>query len=342
MGGLLQNEDFKTEAELVAAGGAKAQLLNEDKIYIASNSISETLDDAITSNKLYKTTSAPVGLSDTQSLSNKSISDALTFAEIATPANPAANKHKVYFKADGTMYTLNSAGTEVAVGAFNPTISNPATDHAIVYSAGGAWVNAFTNHQTTSGKQGGQANEYYHFTAAEHTAATQNASGSQSGLLSSADWTTFNGKQASGSYELSTNKSTDITLGGDTPSDTLYPSQAAVKSYTDSYGFTPNVIGTAGSPSLITAAGGIVLTNIGYVNVIFIAGNGAPITITANPQITAPTMVGQILIIISVSATNTVTINTGTGFTLSGMWVSGYDIMMLVSDGTNWCEMNRR
>lgn len=48
MAGLLQNEDHKTEAELVAAGGSKSQLLNDDKLYITANSINETLDDAIT------------------------------------------------------------------------------------------------------------------------------------------------------------------------------------------------------------------------------------------------------------------------------------------------------
>ena len=47
MGGRLQNEDFKTEAELISAGGAKAQLLNDTKIYVTGNSINKTLDDAI-------------------------------------------------------------------------------------------------------------------------------------------------------------------------------------------------------------------------------------------------------------------------------------------------------
>ena len=32
--------------------------------------------------------------------------------EEATPANPAATEHKFYFKADGMMYMLNSAGME--------------------------------------------------------------------------------------------------------------------------------------------------------------------------------------------------------------------------------------
>lgn len=45
--GRLQNEDFKTEAELTGAGGAVSQLLNDTKIYVTGSGINKTLDDAI-------------------------------------------------------------------------------------------------------------------------------------------------------------------------------------------------------------------------------------------------------------------------------------------------------
>lgn len=45
--GRLQNEDFKSEAEILAAGGSKSQLLNDTKIYISASGINKTLDDAI-------------------------------------------------------------------------------------------------------------------------------------------------------------------------------------------------------------------------------------------------------------------------------------------------------
>jgi hypothetical protein len=47
MAGLLQDADHKSESELVAAGGTKAMLLNDTKIYVTANSINKTLDDAI-------------------------------------------------------------------------------------------------------------------------------------------------------------------------------------------------------------------------------------------------------------------------------------------------------
>jgi hypothetical protein len=89
--GLLQKQDFKSEADLVALGSSKsAGLLSDDYIYVASNGIAETLDDAITNNKLYKTTSAPVGLSDTQSISNKTLDDSTTsFANTASSTKKA-------------------------------------------------------------------------------------------------------------------------------------------------------------------------------------------------------------------------------------------------------------
>ena len=52
----------------------------------------------------------------TQDISNKTVSDALTFDEIATPSNPAVGENKLYFKADGNLYKLNDVGSEIEVG----------------------------------------------------------------------------------------------------------------------------------------------------------------------------------------------------------------------------------
>lgn len=45
--GKLQNEDFKTEAQLISGGATKANLLNDSKIYISANGINDRLDNAI-------------------------------------------------------------------------------------------------------------------------------------------------------------------------------------------------------------------------------------------------------------------------------------------------------
>lgn len=56
--------------------------------------------------------------------------------EIATPASPTTNRHRVYFKSDGNLYTLNSSGTETQVGAgagsgANQALSNLTSPTAI-------------------------------------------------------------------------------------------------------------------------------------------------------------------------------------------------------------------
>lgn len=50
------------------------------------------------------------------------------------------------------------------------------------------------NHNNTSGLQGGITNEYFHLTQNQHVEATQFASATLNGLLSSVDWNTFNNK----------------------------------------------------------------------------------------------------------------------------------------------------
>jgi hypothetical protein len=57
-----------------------------------------------------------------QALSNKifnspEINGATLYDEVATPSNPSANEHKVYFKSDGNMYSLDSTGSETPIGS---------------------------------------------------------------------------------------------------------------------------------------------------------------------------------------------------------------------------------
>lgn len=69
-----------------------------------------------------------VDLIEAQTLQNKilesaqlntpTIQGATTYNELgSTPANPAAGNHKIYYKNDGKLYTLDSAGNEVEIGS---------------------------------------------------------------------------------------------------------------------------------------------------------------------------------------------------------------------------------
>lgn len=70
------------------------------------------------------------------------------------------------------------------------------TVSTIVGDGNASWFTAplALRHNLLRAMQGGTTDEYYHLTAAEHTASTQLATNIQNGLLSSSDWTTFNSK----------------------------------------------------------------------------------------------------------------------------------------------------
>lgn len=71
---------------------------------------------------------------------------------------------------------------------------------------------AVSEHNNLGGLQGGSVTEYYHLTSPQHTIATQAATGSTSGYLTSGDWTTFNNKE--NALTKGSVSSTTITVGG--------------------------------------------------------------------------------------------------------------------------------
>jgi len=54
--------------------------------------------------------------------------DPLTFDQESTPSNPTSNKHKLYFKNDGNLYKLDSAGNEKLVGGDPEGVKTNAAD----------------------------------------------------------------------------------------------------------------------------------------------------------------------------------------------------------------------
>jgi hypothetical protein len=90
--------------------------LNELQADVDTRAPSSDLATHIADTSTHGVTSALVGVSETQVLSNKSFSDAITFSEISTPSNPSAGSRKLYAKTDG-IYHLDSSGNEQKVGA---------------------------------------------------------------------------------------------------------------------------------------------------------------------------------------------------------------------------------
>jgi hypothetical protein len=98
---------------------------------------------------------------------------------------------------------------------------------------------------------------------------------------------------------------------------------------------------TKASPNSITAAGGI--STLGLARELqFVKSNSGAVTVTANPQIEAGTLVGQELILQGTSDTDTLTISNGTGLILNGACtLRAGSRIYLVWDSTVWGEVSR-
>jgi hypothetical protein len=105
--------------------------------------------------------------------------------------------------------------------------------------------------------------------------------------------------------------------------------------------YLPTVGGTRAAPTAIVAVSGITAT-AGIDHTIFIQGSGGAVDVSANPQISAGTTVGQKLRLIARDDTNTVMLEDGTGLSLNGTWIGSADsVLELFWDGTNWVEIGR-
>ena len=105
-------------------------------------------------------------------------------------------------------------------------------------------------------------------------------------------------------------------------------------------GTGPVVTGSIGAPELITVSG---ISVIDVANeMIFIAGNGGAIDITADPQIEAATATGSILTLFGTSDVDNITLENGNGLKLNGsILMDSGKVLSLVFDGVDWSEVAR-
>lgn len=160
-------------------------------------------------------------------------------------ANAVAN---LVASAPGALDTLDelaaALGDDASFAATTATaLGNRLRFDAAQSLSGGQQAQALANLGVVNADADGSTLGLAAFTAADFNAASgvisidytngQAASGSTKGFLTSADWTTFNGKQSALGFtaENVANKSTDVVADG--ASDTKYPSVKAVKDYVD-------------------------------------------------------------------------------------------------------------
>ena len=138
-----------------------------------------------------------------------------------------------------------------------------------------------TDHNSLNNLQGGDVSEYYHLSNAQYVIATQAATASVSGYLSSADWSTFNSKLSgtSGSSILAGNGSgglANVTIGTGLSfvGGTLSAVAAGVGTVTSVGLSLPTIFTVSGSP--VTTAGTLSATLASQsANQFFAAPNGS-------------------------------------------------------------------
>jgi hypothetical protein len=114
-------------------------------------------------------------------------------------------------------------------------------------------------------------------------------------------------------------------------------------------GGSSNIFGSTGSPRSVVAATGITsgashMSTTANKQVIFVVGSVAGESdVSASPQITAGTIVGQEMRIVGTSDSDYILLEDGTGLSLNGPWYSyNNDTLDLYWNGTVWSEFSRR
>lgn len=108
---------------------------------------------------------------------------------------------------DGIVNSSISSYNSILMGSSSGSIQELLGTFDISY-IGTRAHNSLTNHQ------GGSSGQYYHLTQTQCTEATRYATNAQSGLLTSEDWVTFNGKLSAFSTARNTGLSTFLEYSG--------------------------------------------------------------------------------------------------------------------------------
>ena len=174
MGGRLQNEDHKSEAELISSGGAKSQLLNDTKIYVTSGGINKTLDDAITDGDIggggsgllidITTKSASYTVLDGDGFTTILVDDTTSDRTITLPTAADNGNRQITVKNisdEGNKVIIDGEGAETIDGQTTFTLASK-YDEVTVQCNGAAWFIietkprvAYVKDVQTSGTNGG-------------------------------------------------------------------------------------------------------------------------------------------------------------------------------------------
>jgi len=119
--GKLQNEDFKTEAELLAASpaGTKSQLLNDTKVYLTALGLNKRLDEAITAGDLSGGSALPEPAIFKDVLPNNSFGRNSTSGSFLTRVLNTTEGNTSFSSLSSNQITLSNAGSYFILARVN-------------------------------------------------------------------------------------------------------------------------------------------------------------------------------------------------------------------------------
>lgn len=282
---------------------------------------------------------------------------------------------------DGTAITVGSPANVLTLPATTDTVLGRATTDTLTNKSISGATNTFTaipvgaigNGSVLSGTNTGDVTQgafgstpnAFGFSLSGQALSLQPADATHPGALSTTDWNTFNGKQAAGNYitaltgdvtaagpgsSAATLATVNGNVGSFTNANITVNAKGLITAASNGSSSSPSLNGGSASPQLVTAAGGVVLSSISYVNFAWVIGDPGAVTVTATPSITACTADGQVLHVIGTDATKKVTLQdnaglAGSNLQLNGTWVGSlYSVLNLECDITlgMWVEQSRR
>lgn len=218
-------------------------------------------------------------------------------------------------------------------------VQNTTGGSSLAVPATGSALTSDTNTQTLQNKT---------ISGAQNTISNIAASSISSGQIGVANGGTGASTLASGAIVLGNGTSAVNTLSGTVTGQVATWNGSAWTAATPS-SFAPVINNSQASPQSVTAAGGISLTGLAYVNVVFVAGSGGAVTVTATPSVTNCTAAGQLLYIVGEDGTNTVTLQDNSALAGSNLLLNGNvtlglnSSISLICDGNSkWVEFARQ
>jgi hypothetical protein len=156
MSGKIQNEDIKSSAEIVTAGGTVAQLPNDSKIYVTGNGLNELLSSAISNGDLsrsLRTLNSQTGTSYTFVLSDGSLNgtqplvlgsnaapQAFTVPTNASVAFPVGTQIDVSQGGAGKLTLVAAGGVTINSKAGNLSASAQYVAMTLIKTATDVWL----------------------------------------------------------------------------------------------------------------------------------------------------------------------------------------------------------